>query len=240
MSSLYTIRLIVLLIIGLLWPIDVHAQKDENSNSGVEFRVLTFDRIKNLAEIDLVDGQNTQVVKMHKNNFSGPFKSSSRVLQFYQRGGDGLEEKNKDRVSAGMIKIPEHFGSQILLIAVPGKKQTYQFIPIADSFHDFHPGEMKLINLTDVLIATKLNNLAFQVAPYKVANVGKLSKKQKPHSYPVEFYTRKEKKWIPISSSFWQHEPDVRNLTFCYVEPRTGRIRIRTIRELPKVESQEL
>jgi hypothetical protein len=56
----------------------------------------------------------------------------------------------------------------------------------------------------------------------------------------VEFYFQEGKAWRPISSSYWQYEPDVRNLTFCFKEPKTGRIRIRTIRELPSVKPSQL
>ncbi len=117
-----------------------------------------------------------------------------------------------------MIKIPDSLGAKVLLIAVPAKEQTYHFIPIADNFDNFRAGGMKLINLTPVVIAAKLNSKSFKVAPQKITNIGKLSSKKEPHSYPVEFYFRDGEKWSPVSSSYWQHEPDVRNLAFCFQE----------------------
>lgn len=228
MPYAYTCRLIAVFIFGFSLGDNIYAQNTSDAKAGVVFRVLTFERVKGLKIIDLVEGEKIQKISIHKNNFTGPYKASSRVLRFFQPAVEDEEE----RVSAGVIKVPDSLGSRVLLIAVPTKKEAYHFIPISDDFQYFRAGEMKLINLTQVVIAAKLNNKPFKIAPQTVVNVGKLSQKKEAHSYPVEFYFQVGKKWNPISSSYWQHEPDVRNLSFCFREQKTGRIRIRTVREL--------
>jgi hypothetical protein len=236
MPHTFTCRLILVLIFGLPLSGDAHAQNTFDSKAGVVFRVLTFDRVKDLKEIDLVEGEKSMEISMHKNNFTGPYKASSRVLRFSRPAVEG-EGK---RVFAGMVKVPDSLGSRVLLIAVPTNKKTYHFFPFSDDIQSFRAGEMKLINLTQVVITAKLNSKPFKVAPLKTTNVGKLSQNKDAHSYPVEFYFQEGKAWRPISSSYWQYEPDVRNLTFCFKEPKTGRIRIRTIRELPSVKPSQL
>lgn len=216
---------------------EVVAQNRTNASSGVVFRVLTFDRVKDLKVIDLMEGETRQKISMHKNNYTGPYKSSQRELRFFRPAVENEGDDAKP-VSAGRIKVPSSLGARVLLIAVPGKDKKYHFFPVADDFQKFGAGKMKLINLTKVSIAARLNNKSFKAAPMSVSDLGKLSLKNEPHSYPAEFYFREGDKWSPLSSSSWLHEPDVRQLAFCFKEPKTGRIRIRTIRELPAAKPE--
>lgn len=216
----------------------LHAQADSRNDGGVSFRILTFERVKGMKVIQYMLKPGTaegKEVSMHKNNFTGPYKASSRVLQFFLPA----DESGAKPRAVGKVSIPARLGKKILLIALPKDEKTYQFYPIADDIKRFKQGETKLINLSKVEVATKMNNKPFKVNANAVTSVPAISSKKEPHSYPVEFYFRENGKWMPLMSSAWQFEPDVRNFSFIYWDPKSKRIRIRTIRELPKVEVED-
>ena len=219
----------------LTFFLSVHTQAESKSHSKqkISFRVLTFERVKGLKIIHLVEGEKSQPISMHKNNFTGRYESKGRTLHFFREAPSGKKGEQETSVSAGVVKVPKSLGSKILLIAVPTQKKTYQFVAISDNFQTFNAGEMNLINLTNVSIAARLNNKTFKATPLGVTHLGKVSHEKKSHTYPAEFFSQKGKKWSSFSSSYWQYEPDARKLAFCFMEPRTGRIRLRTIRELP-------
>ena len=210
------------------------AQSGSDSD-GVTFRMLTFDRVKDLRVIYLHAGKKVEEVKMHKNNFTGPFRAKSRTIRFVH----SIVAEGEKPVSAGSVKIPSAMGNKVILVAVPASESKYHFFPIADNFSRFQAGGMKLINLSRVPILAKLNSKDYALKPMGVSSIEKVSTKNKPHSYPVEFYYRAKNKWNPFSSSYWYHEPDVRHLAFCYPDQKTKRIRIRTIRELPPAKQQQ-
>ena len=225
----------VALLLTLFLSIHALAQSKSSSKQGVSFRVLTFERVKGLKIIHLIEDQKSLPISMHKNNFTGRYQSKSRTLHFFRDASSDQNADKKNRVSAGVVKVPSSLGSKVLLIAVPTQKQTYHFLPIADNFQNFNAGEMKIINLTKVNIAARLNDKTFKAQPLSVTNLGKVSHQKKAHTYPAEFFSKKGEKWSSFSSSYWQYEPDTRKLAFCFMEPRTARIRLRTIRELPAV-----
>ena len=237
MNQLFTYCRVALLV-TFFFSVQAQAENKSHSKAGISFRVLTFERVKGLKIIHLIEGVKSQTISMHKNNFTGQYKSKSRTLHFSREAPSGKEADAKNRVSAGVVKVPPSLGSKILLIAVPSQKETYQFFPISDNFQKFQAGEMSLINLTKVNIATRLNGKAFKAPAQSVTHLGKVSNQKKSHTYPAEFFAKKGGKWKSFSSSYWQYEPDARKLAFCFMEPRTERIRLRTIRELPSVKEQ--
>ena len=216
---------------GLLSLVSIQAYGASSSDKGtVRFRVLTFERSGGLEEIFLTgeDGSPGKAVKMHKNNFSGPYTAKKRKLIFSRHTEAGELASGL----VGKVSLPESLGSKVLLIALPTSKGGYAFYPMSDNFSAFSAGQFKFVNLTGVTIAGKLNAQKVKVSPRSSSPSKAFSKKQKPHSFPVEFYFAQGKKWMPFSSNFWRHEPDVRSIVFFYRDPKTKRIRIRSIPEI--------
>lgn len=223
----------VLSAIGLVAMLSVsHAQ--QAGGDGLAFRVVTFERVKGLKEIDLRQGAQIMPVKMHKNNFTGPYRANSRLLQFFRP----MPDEEERPVPAGSVKVPDSLGNRILLVAIPGANNRYHFIPIADDKARFLAGSMKMLNLSSVPIFARLNGQKHVVKPLEVKDVPRVSNKKEPHSYAVEFYFRANEKWNAFSSGYWQHEPDARFLTFFYPDQKTKRIRVNSIRELPPVRNE--
>ena len=225
-------RHLSLVILALLIPASLWAQNSARNDGGISFRILTFERVEGLPIIQWKDEKKSKPVKMHKNNFSPVYRSTSRNLHFFHPTPDAEGKL----VSAGSVKVPVSLGKSIILIALPAKGEKYRFLAIAEDSSRFSPGGMKVTNLTKVSIAAIINNKKYKLLPSKMITISSVSAKNSRHSYPVEFYYHRNKKWNAFSSGYWQHQPKARFLTFCYGESKgkTSKIRIRSIKINPR------
>ena len=214
-------------------------QSEAQDEGGFTFRLLTFERVEGLREINLVESNEKKKslskstpVTMHKNNFTGPYRSTTRQLRFFAPNSDSTQSPKP----VGEINIPIGLGKRILLIATPKDKESYQFFAMADDLESFKLGETKLLNLTSMEIGASLNKKLYKLAAGTVKQVSPFKANAKKQSFPVEFYHRKNAKssWEPLTSSMWYYEPDIRFFSFIYLDPKEKRLRIRSIRDLPE------
>ncbi len=204
---------------------------------GIKFRILTFEKVEGIEKLQLLDPETKTLgteVKLHKNNFTGPYSSPSRTLIF---GLPGSEVETPRMM--GQVKVTAALGRNILLIALPTKTGTYQFQALAEPPSRFGKGEMIFFNLTGTDLAGKLNGKNFLFTAGKPTKVGDLSIDDEKAVFPVEFYSKANDKWVPFASSKWLYERDVRNLSFFYKDPKLKNIRIRTITDLPPSEDED-
>jgi len=158
----------------------------------VEFRVITFERVGDAKVLQLLDGNKVTDIKMHKNNFSGPYKSKGRTLRFYNSETDlkGKKKKNKP-VPDAQVTIPNALGSKVILIAVPDNGK-YKLFPIKDNSQKFLKGEITMINLTDSSVNVSLNKEEAEISPEGVHVWKNISPEKEAHEYPVKFYLIKD------------------------------------------------
>lgn len=220
---------LTLLTMLLAWALTLTYASAYQEQGTVRFRVLTFERSSGLKKIFLGndDGKAGEMVTMHKNNYTGPYTARSRNITFLRPA----EANDDPPVVVGRVSLPESLGNRVLLIALPAAKSGYRFLPISDKRVAFKAGQIKFVNLTGVTVAGKLNAQKIKIAPHATSPGRSFSKEVKSHSFPVEFYYDKNKKWKPFSSSYWLHDPDVRSIVFFYLDPKTERLRIRSISE---------
>lgn len=197
--------------------------------SVVRFRVLTVERSSGMKQVFLInpDGRSGESIRMHKNNFTGPYHAKGRKLAF-SRAAATVDEKPE---IIGQVTLAENLGNRVLLIAVPSAK-GYAFYPVSDNLSAFGAGKSKFVNLTNTTIAGILNKQKIKLSPGATSRAMACSRESEPHSFPVEFYYAKGKKWQPFSSSYWRHEPEFRTIVFFYADPKSKRIRIRPITEV--------
>jgi hypothetical protein len=207
----------------------VAVAQDERS---VECRILTFERAGGVKKLQLLsDKKKLTKVDMHKNNFSGPYKIKGSVLFFYNEVTKIEDLKHTPTVAK--VALPASLGNRVLLIALVHKGK-YEFIPMKDSYESFNNGQIRMINLTSKVIGAMLNQKSVMIKPGKMHLWKKIStQKKKAHEYPAEFYTKDKEKFKIFSSGYWQYRPDVRKYSFLYNDPKSGRIRIKSIADYP-------
>lgn len=132
--------------------------------SSVRFRVLTVERSAGLKEIFLIkpDGTSGESIRMHKNNFSGPYHAKGRKLVFSRAATAGDEKPE----IVGQVSLSEGLGKRVLLVAVASAK-GYAFYPMSDNLATFGAGKSKFVNLTNTEIAGIVNTQKIKISPVR-------------------------------------------------------------------------
>ena len=217
----------------------VLAAQSRGASQGMRVRLLVFGRIVGPETLILVNSEKpeeSREVKLHLNNFTGPYRAPSRRVVLAEPGGaDGAKPK-----VVAKIAVPTSYGSQVLLVLVPngGKASGYQVIPVRDNRVGFAPGERRLVNLTHYALGGQFDGKKVLVKPKSVTSL-KLRKPpggRETHEVVVYFRAKDKAPWAPLTSTVWPYDPEARSLVFFYWSSAEKRIRIQSIAEVPAAE----
>jgi hypothetical protein len=206
---------------------------------GMRVRLLVFGRLVGAETLLLVDPKNpeeSREVKVHLNNFTGPYRAPSRRVVLAEPGAG---EGGKPKVVA-KIAVPASYGARVLLVLVPngGKDGGYQMIPVRDDRVGFAPGERRLVNLTRYALGGQFDDKKVLIKPKTVTPL-KLRKPpggRETHEVVVYFRAKDKDPWTPLTSTVWPYDPEARSLVFFYWSAAEKRIRIQSIAEVPAAE----
>jgi len=220
------------LLMLCLLPLQAIAQKA----ASLQIRILTFERVNGIKDMQMLYAKKKFTkVKMHKNNFSGPFKVQGRSLQFFKSEVDLLADTDYEPKPESSLTVPLSLGSKVLLIAIPVSGK-YKFLPVEDSHDQFGKGQIRMINLTGSLIGAKLNSKSASIKPKQVHLWKNISDKKEAHDYPAEFFVRDGEKFNIFSSGYWQYRPELRKYSFIYRDPNSRNIKIKSIADYPAIQ----
>jgi len=222
-------------------PVSLSAQSRGASSSGLKVRFLVFGRIVGPETLLLVDPKSpekSREVALHLNNFTGPYRATSRNVVLAAPGSGG-----GDAPAAAMAKlvarvsVPASLGSRVLLVLVPkgGKKGGYRVLPMSDDRVGFAPGERRFVNLTPYSLAGKFDGRSVFI---KAGGVVSLKLRKPPggrdnHEVVIYFRAKDKEPWKPLTSTVWPYDPEARSLVFFYWNAGEKRIRIQSIAEIP-------
>jgi hypothetical protein len=218
------------LLVAALIPLSGLPAQEAASQS-VQFRILTFGKIVGPDTLRLAQKgkqANWPEVKLHLNNFTGPYKSGTRTLLFAAPGADAV-----GLVPVAKKSLPQSLGTRVLLVFVPRGKPEGQYLVMAlpDDSTAFLPGEKRFVNLTPYPVGGQIDQRKFLIKPQSTTALPPKAPVNGQDVYEVLFHFQKEKKWFPLTSTVWPYDPESRSLIFFWWQENTRRIRIQSIAE---------
>lgn len=225
----------------LLAVISPHAwaQAGDSKNS-MQLRFLVFGKIAGATELRMVDPdkpESSTKVELRLNNFTGPYTAKSRRLVLVEDGqADGAPI-----VPVLSQMIPASLGRKVLVVLVPQAKPKtgYRALPMRDDRVGFSAGQRRFVNLTPYPIGGEFDGKRSLIKANAVTSLKIPSPPSGRDTHEVAIFFQKQKKWLPLTSTVWPYDPELRSLVFFYWSPAEKRIRIQSIAEVPPAEEED-
>lgn len=203
----------------------------------IELQFVSFPKSSDAKPVELVIGEGkTMLVELPTNSISPVYKV--KPLSTWVIGKTTTDDEGKPAFDVYGQAQAISSTKQLILVIRKGKDDAggLKLIPMDYSQSSFRGGKYLLINGTNLDIAGAIGTAKFSLKPGKYTLLApKPTKVKDDRKYCfAKFFYRKEKNIQPFFSSTWRFNDRARSMVFFYHDPRTGRLRLHTIRSYVK------
>lgn len=134
----------------------------------------------------------------------------------------------------GTCEIPAKAASVILVFMPDGpESKTCKIVVVEDSAKSFPPGSYKIANLSEVPVKIELEKKEFEFKPGEIRAIVDPPVGANQAS-GMKGFSQKDGAWQPFVSSLWPHPGGKRVLQLVTVNPATGQLEMRGVRDIAK------
>jgi len=201
----------------------------------IEFRVNRCLPVTPHKTLQLRTGEETFLdVELPRMNFSKVYRHrGSRKLVFGTTVKTGDQTRFTPLASA---LVPENL-KKVLLVFLPAGSASKSGLPYRVAVIDasavtFRGGSAYYFNLSRFPIAGQLGDRPLRLRPGASTRIRARPGKR----YYVDIRYQKDNKWFPLCKSYWEDDPDFRQVVLIYDDPKSRRTRFLSIAERTPAE----
>ena len=151
----------------------------------------------------------------------------------FTTAADRASIEDPERV-IGRVTVPSGVRSAILVF-LPGARDPgsspCRVLPVEDTTRAFPRGSLKVINLSPLLLRLLLEKKQFDIPPGATRTIGDPPVGEHNAS-AMRAFTFKDDKWQRLGAGLWPHPGPKRVLQIAHLNPGSGQIEIRGIRDI--------
>lgn len=197
--------------------------------ASVKISLFTFQYAEGHQEIFLNSRAGEyESVTLSSANILGPFKvvlSKEREVFLHEK--KATEEGAVIYPTITRVKIPSSIREPLLILVPRSGDQAYGALVIDRSLTKFPEGSYRLINLSRSEIRAWIGKTHVIAPPLKITSFDPSSNSD--DLLNVHFKYKREDDWRTFGHTRWVNERNKRSLLVAYLDPRTGRMRIKGI-----------